>query len=187
MKIIELKQFRKLKIGFERQQNLSIKNYDKLETNMTANENSINDQRTVVIELALATHASSYGLLGATFLPSNPNEENTLSVEVRFNDERIPFQESLSIHKNFSYLGLEKVYAQSILSSVIEFFSSRSVPAGKLIFDTSAHCEVGSSPLIFSCITEILLDILLNCYDKISDQELEELCEKHLQKRYTTH
>lgn len=185
MKIIEMKQFRKLKIGFENEPNLSIQNYDKLEQTLTASGNLINSKRTVIVELTLATHASSYGLLGATFLPSNPNEEKTLSVEVRFSNEKIPFHESLSIHQNYSYLGLEKVYAQSILSRAIEFFSSRSVPAGKLIFDTAAYCEVGSSPLIFSCIVEILLEILFNHYDKVSDQELEEICEKHLQKRYT--
>lgn len=187
MKIIKLKQFRKLKIGFESEPNLSIQNYDKLEQTLMASENLINNKRTAVIELALATHASSYGLLGATFLPSDPNAENTLSIEVRFSNEKIPFHESLSIHQNYSYLGLEKVYAQSILSSVIEFFSTRSVPRGKLIFDTAAYCEVGSSPLMFSCMTQILLDILFNYYDKVSDQELEEICENHLQKRYKIH
>jgi hypothetical protein len=62
----------------------------------------------------------------------------------------------------------------------MQFFSDKNVPAGKLIFDTAAHCEVGSSIVIFSIITKILLEILFNPNTQLSDGEIESICEKYI-------
>lgn len=175
-----MEKLRKIRLDFEDHQDLIFKSFDLYKTNIKANSNLIKEKRNILIELALAKHASSYGLLGATFFPSK-DMENELCVEIRFSSHRIPYRESLSNERGASYWGLEKEYAQSILTSVKDYFDNTKVPAGKLIFDTAAQCEIGSSIKVFSWITKILLDILLNEYRDIREDKIKDICHMRIE------
>lgn len=158
-----------------------MKNYGTIERTVPARTGDVKEKRSFLIELSLACHVSSYGLLGATFYPKEGGNE--LKIEVRTNEERVPYPDSISLHKGYSYLGLESEYAQAVLDRAVAFFSG-SAPSGMLLFDTAAYCDVGSSIAVFSLITQILLEILFDSEHPVSENQIKEICERCVAQQY---
>lgn len=171
-----MKKMRKLKIGFEEHEDLLFKNFNTINKELNANSDSITEKRNLYLEISLARHVSSYGMLGVTFFPPD-NFKNKLLIEVRSSKENIPFIDSVSNMYGCSFLGLEDIYAKSVLTSTLEYFSQSKIPTGKLVVNMAAYCDVRSSVWIFSCLTKIMLKILFGEYDKISDSQIENICD----------
>lgn len=84
------------------------------------------------------------------------------------------------IKKQF-FLTLPEEYAETVFKKSVDFIQNHSdFPSGKLIFNTAAHCEVGSSKAIFGILTDILLHLLLVNERKFDSKAFEEILNRAL-------
>ena len=101
-----------------------------------------------------------YGMLVAQVLPYN--ETNAVKVSIAYTRENsIRYKESILFDDEFVYKGLPQEYVEHIYSSAYEtIIEKERYPQCDLAFEYSANCEVGSSPIIFGQITEIIMNML---------------------------
>ena len=182
MKLIQIGKYKKFKIGFSENKDLLIEDYKILTNKIAANSNKINKTRFVECEIALPLHASSYAFLGVEFAP---NEEEFLNIEVRYNESKEEYKQTLSMCGGVTYKGLPEEFVNAVYKSILQFFEyGAEIPCGKLTVKTAANCEVGSSNVIFACLIKIVLDILFGGYVNLTDGQIEEICENRLKQRY---
>jgi len=181
MRLIELKKLQKLRISFEEILELKLLNYKTLKKLIVANSNIniLNGNRYFVLELMLPRNCSYYVVLGAKYIPDIKCKG--LHVEVRSEEDKVEnFKNTILHNKKTVFKGLPTEYVETIFKTTIDYFKINEVPNGRIVFDSSAYCEVGSSPLIFKIATKIIFDVLLSkCYP-LSDNDIKNICEKYL-------
>ena len=77
------------------------------------------------------------------------------------------------LNLQYKYCGLLEDYISSIIEEIDKHYKNNIGCSGKLRFNISANCEVGSSKMIFSKATTILLNILHD--DIVDDVRIEKL------------
>lgn len=112
-------------------------------------------------ELFLHKDASCYGLLGFKFIPDR--ESSRLKISVRYhegNKEHYFSEIRASGSQKHIYKGLEHQYLSAVTDSIAAFCQKNKLSGGSLYMHTAANCEVGSSPLLFESLTELLLSVM---------------------------
>ncbi len=140
------------------------------------------DIQSICIELFLGPRdISNYGLLGVELLDNNSNQLN-LIMNVSDVDESI-YYENLAMQTDEVHIGIPRIYAKSILNVSEKIFKeSDRIPAVDLTFGIGAHGYVGSSQLIFTILTKIIISLLkreLNC---IPQEELKRIVKFEIEK-----
>lgn len=182
MHIIELDKLKKARISFEEIPELVGMNQKKAETNIIASGNTINEERTVTLELMLPSDACYYALLGAKYIPTDENEG--IRLEVRYSDNKSEnYTDTLAYSSRTVFKGLSKEYVETVLNTATDFLQSIDAPKGKIVFNAAAYCDVGSSPIMFRIVTKIVLYILLKAQHPVFDSEIKAICEKYLLER----
>ena len=143
-----------------------------LEKNLTANQESKWHYRRVALELARRRHVSNYALLEAVF---KPNDSKVLTLQVFVSEdlgEPMPDAQTM-LHDKVRW-GIPQQYSEAIINIATQNIDSNgSFPAGVLSFSVGAHAEAGSSNMIFSQVTQVLLLLIsFECKD-LSDDELK--------------
>ena len=182
MRSIELKKYKKVGVSFEEISELIIPNYKKLEADITASVKGKYENRFLALELKLPADACYYALLGAKYMPSD--EYKGLHLEIRYIDigtER--YSETLAYSEKTVFKGLSKQYAEIVLNTATEYFRSNETPNGKIVINTAAYCEIGSSPMMFTIITKTLLNLLFREQYPVTDDDIKNTCEDYLQER----
>ena len=82
---------------------------------------------------------------------------------------------TLAYNKKTVFKGLPKEYVETILETAVDYFQANEVPSGKIVFDSAAHCEVGSSPSMFKMATKTILNILLSKQFPVSDIDIKKM------------
>jgi hypothetical protein len=176
MKILEIKKNSFLRIGAENFANFKAQKC--IASVILGNEEHLSSQ--TFIEIALSMHTGSYALIGYVFEPSNISD---LIVEVYVNQKKQLFKDTLALDTSSTYIGINEEYAELILKNIEDYFKLKRAPRGKLKICMGAYSEVCSSPSIFNITTNIIMDIFMQ--DKIiTDENIIEICERHLKKRF---
>jgi len=179
LKIVDLKKSSKLGLSFGKNENLMISNYKSLFLSFESNF-EIKGQRDIITEISLSRHASSYGLLGTEY---NPSDNKDIIIEIRYGDSKEKYSESLSNERGYTLIGLPEEYLVGVETGIKEYFQQEKIiPAGKLIFSMSAHCEYGSSIKIFTSLTKILLEILFHHNADISDEQVIDITRRFIER-----
>lgn len=119
----------------------------------------LNKAKIITAELLLPRNASYYALLGAKFIPDNSGE---MIATVKLSDsEKNVFRNAITYDFETVFCGIPDEYGNSILKYIKDNISKLSFPSGKLCFDIGAYGIIGSSQLIFSQLTEVILKLLL--------------------------
>jgi hypothetical protein len=182
MHIIELEKSKEVRVSFEKIEELTMPNFRVLQKDIIANEDAMEKDRYFCLEIMLPANASYYALLGARYMPVAEHEG--LRLEVRYSEHGTEnYNNTLAYSENTVFKGLSKEYVKTVLNVATDYLRSGNIPQGKIVFDTAAYCEVGSSPLMFRIATKAILRILLNDQYPISDSELKNICEGYLEER----
>ena len=182
MHIIELDKLKKARVSFEEIPELVNVNQKKTETYVIATGNTINEKRTVTLELMLPSDACYYALLGAKYIPID--EYEGIRLGVRYSDnESENYMDTLAYSSRTVFKGLSKEYAETVLSTASDFLQSIDAPKGKIVFDAAVYCDVGSSLIMFRIVTKIVLHILLKEQHPVFDSDIKVICEKYLLER----
>ncbi len=129
----------------------------------------------VALEVYLHKNAGNYALLGLEYVP---NESEILSIEIQYKiDNEMHYESDLTKYNDYKYLGLPEECIDIIFETVK---NNENISSGSLKIPIAANCEVGSSPLVFSKVTSLLLELICN-QDKEVDFDLlmEELYYKY--------
>ena len=182
MHLIELNKLKEVNISFEQVSELSVPNYKVIETNIVATVITKSETKAFTIEFMLPANACYYALLGAKFIPIA--DQKTLRLEVRYSESKTEnYENTLAYSGKTVFKGLSAEYVETVLSTAVEYFHCNKTPAGIIVFDTAAYCDVGSSPLMFKIATKTVLEILLNNNYPSKNDEIKEICEKNLLER----
>lgn len=122
-----------------------------------------------------------YGMLIACVKPTD--EQDCIKISIAFTQRNIiKFSNSMLLNDEYVYKGLPKEYVESICSSVYEVIGEKEdFLQCEIAFEYAANCEVGSSPMIFSIITKILLELIYhNAFDEISSMSIADFTEKYV-------
>jgi hypothetical protein len=178
----DLEKSRKARISFENVPELELPDKKSSEICIVTKGNVFDTSRSFAIELALPANSSYYVALGARYIPTK--EYNGLVVEARYTDDILEnYNTALAYSKRTVYRGLPREYVDTILETTRDYLGTAIIPVGKILFDSAAYCEVGTSPLMFRIATKIVLSVLLGERYPISDDEIRRICEKHLAER----
>ena len=111
----------------------------------------------VALEVYLHKNAGNYALLGLEYVP---NESGILSIEIQYViDNEMHYESDLTKFNDYKYLGLPEECTEIILEKIK---NNKSISSGTLKIPIAANCEVGSSPLVFSKVTGLLLEFICN-------------------------
>jgi len=111
----------------------------------------------ICCEIALLPREiSNYGLLGLEF---SPLEGHSVQYEIFYlENNRVLLEDNIAMRSEQVYIGIPKEFAIAI-KDVMEKLNGSEIPVGKYSFITSAYGAVGSSKVIFSKLTSILLKL----------------------------
>jgi len=183
MKLIELDKSKKIRFSFEDAPELVLHDYKTLETFFIANANELIGERSLVLELMISANSSYYALLGAKYFPIAGHKD--LHIEVRYTEDNVEkYENTLAYSNNTVFKGLPSEYVETVIKTVIDYCRANETPNGKIIFNSAAHCEVGSSPLIFRIATKAVLRILLSKQYPVQDIDVEAICKECLLERF---
>ena len=182
MKLLELGKSKRARVCFDEVPELVIHDYNTSEMHLQGNTEGLNEERFFVLELLLPANASYYAVLGAKYIPIAVNRD--LSIEIRYTEDSVVnYVNTLVRNKKTVFIGLPKEYVRTVLNTTMDYFQDNEIPSGKIVFELAAHCEIGSSPVMFKIVTNALLNILLNKDFPVSDIDVKEICEKSILSR----
>lgn len=111
----------------------------------------------VALEVYLHKNSSNYALLGLEY---EPNESGVLSTEIQYIvDNEMHYESALTKFNNYKYLGLPEECTDIILETIK---SNKNISSGILKIPIASNCEVGSSPLVYSKVINLLLELICN-------------------------
>ena len=128
------------------------------------------------LEVYLHKNSSNYALLGLEY---EPNESGVLSIEIQYIiDNKMHYESDLTKFNNYKYLGLPEECTDMILETIK---NNKNISSGTLKIPIATNCEVGSSPLVYSKVTNFLLELICNQNEDTNfDLLIEELYIKYL-------
>lgn len=120
----------------------------------------------ICIELYLHRNANNYGLLGFEF--NSKTNQKGLEVEIKYTDENTEhYQSKINKYDKTIYCGLTKEYVPYIKSRILDKIQKKNrFYNGTLIVSCAANSEVGSSPMMFGLISDIIVELFLRIQDK---------------------
>lgn len=115
-----------------------------------------------------------YGMLGVQV---QPNEKiNSVKIDVAFTKgNSIRYYDSCLFNDSRVYKGLPEEYVESVIKKAIsEILKKDKYPQCKVLFEDAANCEVGSSPMIYELVSEIIINIISeNACEKIINMDIQ--------------
>lgn len=128
----------------------------------------------ITLELLLMSrHTSNYALLGARFTPTI-GQSLEIQINVSQYDGEI-MKGSIAMPEDEVHIGIPEEYANGIAVTAQRVIKEiGGFPPGILKFDLGAHGYVGSSILIFSKITSVILKLMTKKFDIDSFEAIKE-------------
>jgi hypothetical protein len=130
------------------------------------------EYRRIALELAQRRHSSNYALLEVSFEPGI-SKELILKVVVSA-DLGEPMHDAQTMLYDEVRWGIPQQYSEAIINTAAQYINEfGGFPAGVLSFSLGAHAKIGSSNMIFSKVTQLLLKLIsYECKD-LADEELK--------------
>ena len=129
------------------------------------------ETRPTTVEVArMLGHPSSYGLLGAEFMPDSGGRTTVEVALSSGSDGETVTYEPLAAGSDAVRAGLPREYGSAVLQASMLYASA--LGPGTLRFADAAHGMVGSSVAVFRWLTRIVLELLVHEVATITDDEL---------------
>ncbi len=158
--IIDLGKFRKTVLWKNEFPSLPNEAEQELEISLELTKPVVSENKKLAVELKLPRNSSYYALLGVEFIPHQTSE---LRIKIKIsNSSDELYNSGLELNEEI-YLGIPSEYANSIINSAKEVvLESNWQHSGNITFALGAHSLVGSSEVVFSKVTKVLIALLKN-------------------------
>lgn len=124
-----------------------------------------------------------YGMLMARMQPIEKQDTVNLSIAYTHKNT-VRYENSFLINDKYVYKGLPEEYISQVfecISSVID--EKEEYPQCNIFFDYAANCEVGSSPMVFGLIAEMIVNIVYeSSYDELANITIADFTKKYVKK-----
>jgi hypothetical protein len=115
----------------------------------------------IALEVYYPRNSSNYAFLGVEYTRNIVQKNNLLIILNVSKYKAFKFNDSLVNGYDEVYSGIPEEYSNAILESVENTLATLNfVPEGTLKFNLGAYSLIGSSPMVFSKIAEILVRLL---------------------------
>ncbi|QVK16926.1 hypothetical protein KHQ81_08435 [Mycoplasmatota bacterium] len=134
----------------------------------------------IVCEVKLPRNSSYYALLGCNFVPDSTGY---LTVNIYYSEEKNieVFKDSLLNNINEVVLfGIKEEYVNSILSYFENLEKDIIIPSGIINFNIGAYSEIGSSNILFTQLTEVLMALITKDLNKLDLEQLNLIVSKKI-------
>lgn len=172
----------KIKIMYNEQGMLKDYPYDCSKQQIEIKTYPISDSFSLGIELDVHVGGKiDYGMLVAQVEPTK--EENHVTLSVEYTKKNIvKYQDSQLLNDKYVYKGLLEEYLDWVLERTgLSILKKEKYPQCKIAFSDAANCEVGSSPMLFGIIAEMLIDMIyIGSCDKILTMDIQSFTERYL-------
>lgn len=124
-----------------------------------------------------------YGFLAANVRPHN--EQGRVKISIAFTQENtVRYEDSCLLYDSFVYKGLPKEYLKQVGESMTAAIEREERYAqSEILVDYSANCEIGSSPMLFGLIGEMLVKLInIDSMERIMDMEIQAFTEEFANK-----
>lgn len=122
-----------------------------------------------------------YGMLAARVEPHN--ERDCVNLLLAFTQKNtVKYTGTGLLDDTHVYKGLPEEYTTEIINRSISVISQKeNCPQCSIIFEDSANCEVGSSPMLFGIIAEMIINIICSgSVDEIFDFDSETFYKRYV-------
>lgn len=122
-----------------------------------------------------------YGMLMAHIEPRK--EKNIIKISIAYTKKNtIRYEDSFLWNDALVFKGLQEEYVANVYSSICKTINRKEdYPQCDICFDYAANCEVGSSPMIFGIIAEMIIEIIYaNSVEEIFRMSIEEFTQKYV-------
>lgn len=122
-----------------------------------------------------------YGMLMAYIEPRK--ERNTIKISIAYTQKNtVRYENSFLRNDRLVFKGLQKEYVSNVYSSIYKVIKRKeNYPQCDICFDYAANCEVGSSPMIFEIIAEMIMEIIYaNSVKEIFNMSIEDFTQKYV-------
>jgi len=129
----------------------------------------------ICVEVSLRPREiSNYGLLSLRYEPVAKSKKVEYNILYYLKAKEL-YEDNIALKSDIVYKGITKSYANAIAESIQGLKDTFALPEGFYLFDKSAQSMVGSSPVVFSTLTSILLRVLSNNLELLRDQEIKDI------------
>lgn len=122
-----------------------------------------------------------YGMLMAHIEPGK--EKNTVKISIAYTKKNtIRYEDSILWDDAFVFKGLEEQYVENVYRSICKTINKKEdYLQCDICFDYAANCEVGSSPMLFGMIAEMIMEIIyVNSVKEIFSMSVEDFTQKYV-------
>ena len=158
--------------------------YDWISKNIKNNTNQISNSYLLGVELKIYKGGRiCYGMLAARVKPYN--KMGFIKVSIAFTSENtVKYTDSFLLTDTFVYKGLPEEYVEQVSKNIDMAISEKKVfPQCDISFEYAANCEIGSSPMLFGIIAEIIINIICTCtMEELFNMDIEKFTEEYIKK-----
>lgn len=156
--------------------------YDWYYKTIKKNTYKINESSLIGVEMKINKGGRiCYGMLMAQVKPYEILDEVRISIEFTHKNTT-RYYNSLLFNDSYVYKGLPEEYVEQISDSIVEVISEKEdFPQCNISFEYAANCEIGSSPMLFGIIAEIIVNIIFSSsYDNILNMNIEDFTKQYI-------
>lgn len=124
-----------------------------------------------------------YGMLRARMQPIQKYDTVNLSIAYTHRNT-VRYEDSFLINDKYVYKGLPEEYISQVFCGISSAIDEKAEYLQcDIFFDYAANCEVGSSPMIFGLIAEMLINIVYeSSYNELANITIADFTKKYLKK-----
>ena len=122
-----------------------------------------------------------YGMLTAKVQPNDEKDIVKVAIAVT-HENTIHYEGSLLLDDTYVYKGLPEEYINQIKSNIIKtVLDKETYPQCVISFEDAANCEVGSSPMLFGMVAELIVDLICtSSKDDILAMDIEDFTKQYI-------
>ncbi len=122
-----------------------------------------------------------YGMLAAKVYPLK--KQDCVEIELAFTHKNsVKYDASCLVNDAYVYKGLPEEYTEQIINQICSTILEKEFyPQCKITIEDSANCEVGSSPMIFGMIADIIVNLIYTSSEyEIYNMDIETFSEQYI-------
>ena len=123
-----------------------------------------------------------YGMLCTKVQPFD--ERNTVKISIAFTQENtVKYKNSILLDDRYVFKGLPEEYLEKVSNCICgRIREKREFPQCEIVLMHAANCEVGSSPMSFGLISNLLIDLIYkSSLDELYNISVEDFKQKYLE------
>ncbi len=152
---------------------INITNSLSIEENIQVHCDRSDTNTKAALEVFLHRNASYYGLLGVEYFPST-DSDNLKIIFNYTNENGAEYIDTILEYDEKVFMGLTEEYLSYTQKRIKTYLSKKDkIQGGILNFTVAANSEIGSSPNLFSTLSEMLVELIVKMNSNENNDDLD--------------